>query len=136
MKKLSMLMMVVLLFVVTGCPDMTASIWNDRDDAIGGRAGYAIKNTEVGVSVLHWPETKNAEVFGVYGKYKFPDLVEIPNPVNLPFLPEKLKGTPYIGGTVETEGRNDILMAGIEIENTLFMEYQDQYLLVGLFHKF
>lgn len=136
MKKLIEMVVVLVLLLVAGCTDMTASIWDGRDDAIGGRIGYVMGNTEVGGSVLHWPETKNAEIFGVYGLYKFPDLVEIPNPLKLDFLPETIMGTPYLGGKVDSDGGETLLMGGIEIANTLFMEYQNQYLLVGLKHKF
>lgn len=136
MKKLITSVVAVLL-LVAGCNDMTASLWNDREGAIGGRLGYAIESAEMGLSVLHWPDGDNSEVFGAYGMYKFSDMVEIPNPIPMDFLPEMLKGTPYIGGKVDGEGGSSLLIAGIEIENALYMEFhQDNYVYVGLKHQF
>ena len=137
MKKLIELVAVVLMFLaVQGCTNTAVSLWDERDDGIGGRVGYVMENTEAGVSIMHWPNSKNAEVFGVYGLYKFPDMVEIPNPINVEFLPKTLMGTPYLGGKVDSDGGETILIAGVEISNTIFMEYQENYVLVGLKHKF
>ena len=132
----NVIMLVLVLLFVAGCTDMTASLWDDRDGGVGSRIGYAMDNTEVGLSVLYWPDNIYDEVFGAYGLYKFPDMVEIPNPISVEFLPETISGTPYLGGKVDSDGGQTILMAGIEFENTLFMEYQDNYILVGLKHRF
>lgn len=136
-KRMIVLVVVLALLFVAGCADTTASLWNDREGAIGGRLGYVMENTEVGTSILYWPDGDNSEVFGAYGMYKFPDTVEIPNPIPMAFLPETLKGTPYIGGKVNGEGGSSLLIAGIEIGNTLYMEFdQDNYYTIGLKHKF
>lgn len=137
MKNLITTVLILVLLLVAGCTDTTASLWNDRDDAIGGRLGYVMGNTEVGTSILYWENGYNSEVFGAYGLYKFPETVDMPNPIPMSFLPETLKGTPYIGGRVRSEGGNSLLIAGIEIGNTLYMEFdQDNYYTIGLKHKF
>ena len=140
MKKLIVMLLMVVLFAGCEsqplCENVTVSVWDDRDDAIGVRVGYDMNDVEIGLSVLHWPEIDNSEVFGAYGLYKFPDMVEIPNPINADFLPDVLMGTPYIGGKMDSQGGETLLMAGIEIQNILFLEYQDNLILAGLKHKF
>lgn len=138
MKNVIVLVMVSVFLLVAGCTDTTVSLWDERDGGLGGRIGVAIENTEVGASFLYWPDGENedAEVFGAYGLYKFPDMVEIPLPIQADFLPETIMATPYFGGRIEIDGRNSQLIAGVEIANTLFMEYQDTYILIGLKHKF
>ena len=138
MKNLTLTVIVLALLLVAGCTDMTASLWDERDGGLGGRVGYATGNTEVGGSFLYWPdgENANAEVFGAYGLYKFPELVEIPLPIQAEFLPETIMATPYIGAKIDIDGNASLVIAGVEIENTLFMEYQDTYILIGLKHKF
>lgn len=128
------------LLLVAGCADMTASLWDGRDNAIGARVGLEMGEadelkTEIGGSLLYWPDGENSEEFGAYGKVKF-DEIEITNPIPLDFLPEVIKGTPYLGGRVNSDFDDETLIAGIEIENTLFMEYQGDYIFFGLFHKF
>jgi len=134
-KKLIVRVVILLaVLLVAGCAGMTASLWDGRDGATGGRVGYDMNDSEVGLSVLYSGDAD--EIYGAYGMYKMPNAVEIPNPVAVEWLPEILMGTPYIGVTIEVDGDNSALMAGVEIGNALFMEYQDNYVLIGLKRKF
>ena len=133
-----LILIVSVLLLVAGCAGMTASVWDERDGGLGARVGVDMNNTEIGASVLYWPdgENENSEVFGAYGIYKFPDLVEIPNPLKLDFLPETLSGTPYSGYRIDIDGERSRFIAGVEVNNTVFFEYQETYITAGLKRKF
>lgn len=134
---------ILAILLVAGCADMTASLWDERDNAIGGRFGYVFTDDpnategqmETGLEIVYWPDGKSTEIFGAYGMYKFGE-VETPNPLPMEFLPETLKGIPYIGGKVDTDGNNTMLFGGMEINNTIFMEYRGDFILIGLKRKF
>ena len=133
-----LILMVSVLLLVAGCAGMTASVWDERDGGLGARVGVDMNNTEIGASVLYWPDGENedSEVFGAYGLYKFPDLVDVNLPVNLPFLPKKFLGTAYTGYIIDIDGDQGRFIAGVEVNNILFFEYHDTYIKAGLKRKF
>lgn len=132
MRKLIVMVMVVVLCLCVPVQgrDLTAWFCGDND-AIGVRLGTDIsENVEAGISALWFPDQELPEIWGVYGVYHLPDIVQFPCPFNLEFLPETIKGRPYFGGKVEidcdlNEGTVSPI-AGIVFEKILFIEYQFQ----------
>lgn len=133
MKKLIVVLMLCVL-VVGGCSqnetDVYSWVWGD-DDAIGARVGTNVgdsNNVEVGLSALWWPDRERPEIWGMYGIYSFPEILEVPNPIVMEFLPETISGRPYLGGKVDIDFSGDKSraspIAGIVFEDIFFIEYQ------------
>jgi len=130
MKKVIVLL-VLLCLCLPARASMYSWIWADDNQATGVRLGADLnEKVEAGISALFWPDDTDPHVWGVYGKYSYPDLVQIPNPVLAEWLPDMISGTPYIGAkfdlNLQTEENTVGPIAGIVFNDVLFMEYQYQ----------
>ena len=125
MKKLIVLL--VLCLCLPAQADIYSWIWGDSD-AVGARLGIDLaENIEVGASALWFPDQETPEIWGMYGIYHLPEIVQFPNPIILDFLPETIGGRPYFGGKLDIDFDIDkarvSLIAGIVFEDILFIEY-------------
>lgn len=140
MKNLIVLVVVALLFCLTGCSGNTW-VWGDNG-AVGARIGTKVtENNEAGLSVLWWPDDSEPEELGLYAVHHFPGTVEFRNPLIVDFLPEILEGRPYLGGKLDVNFDTDETfvgpIAGVIFENTIFIETSlDKPLLFGLRFEF
>lgn len=78
------------------------AVWVMADeDTINVRGGYRgfrqYPNAELGAMLYWFKETDPPRVFGLYGAYHVPTIVQIPNPLPFDWLPETFKGEPYVG---------------------------------------
>lgn len=127
MKKLVMTALVVLCLCLPVQADIYSWIWGD-DDAIGARIGTDISESiEIGASALWFPDQESPRIWGMYGIYHLPEIVQFPNPIILDFLPDTIGGRPYFGGKLDIDFDIDkarvSLIAGIVFEDILFIEY-------------
>lgn len=127
-KKRIVLVVLVLLLCVPAQADIYSWVFGDSD-AIGIRIGTDVsENVEVGLSALWWPDIEKPEIWGVYGIYHLPEIVQFPNPIALDFLPETIGGRPYFGGKVDIDSELDqggfSFISGIVFNDILFLEYQ------------
>jgi len=127
MKKLVVSLLVVLCLCLPAQANIYSWIWGDSD-AVGARLGTDLaENIEVGVSALWFPDQEAPEIWGMYGIYHLPEIVQFPNPIILEFLPETIKGKPYFGGKLDIDFEIDkarvSIIAGIVFEDILFIEY-------------
>jgi len=108
--------------------DITSWLWADND-ALGLRLGSEIsENIEVGLSTLWLPDREEPEIWGLYALYHLPEIVNVPNPILVDFLPETITGAPYLGGKLDIDFNDDSTdispVAGIVLMDVLFIEYQ------------
>jgi hypothetical protein len=123
---------VVLMLLMVGCAVSQAKNMNawvlGGDNSFLARGGYSIDpNIEVGISG-NWYYGE-PQVVGAYGLIKWTDVVVIPNPMPLDFLPKELHGTPYLGiraglNLMNENGTFAGPFAGIIVEKVLVFEYQ------------
>jgi len=128
MKKLIAVVVLVLFLCIPVQADIYSWVWGDSD-AIGARVGTDIsKDIEVGLSALWWPDREMPEIWGVYAIYHLPDILQIPNPIDVDFLPEIISGKPYVGGKLDIDFEIDkgsvSPIVGIVFNKVLFFEYQ------------
>ncbi len=135
MKKLMMMVAVVLLLCLPAQGKIYSWLWADND-ALGVRIGTDLEKIgvdidekiEVGISALWYPDQDSPKMWGIYGIYHLPEIVQFRNPLVLDFLPEEIGGRPYFGGKVEIDFDIDKSsvspIAGIVFEDIFFIEYQ------------
>lgn len=136
------LLFFVLLFVITNqCvadypdPNSRLSAWLLGDDqTFIARLGYKPSpRIEVGIESA-WLSVDIAEgrcdvpgVVGAYGIYKFPDIVQIPNPIPFEWLPAQFAGTAYFGIhaglDLTNEGTFVGPIAGVIFNDVMVIEY-------------
>ena len=126
MKKLILLIVLFLCLPVRA--DTTSWLWAD-DDALGVRVGVKDDSPiEVGLSALWLPDREEPEIWGIYALYHLPEIVNVPNPIVVDFLPEIITGTPYLGGKLDIDFDDEVTdispVAGIVLMDVLFIEYQ------------
>jgi len=132
MKKIliAILLLVFATSVQASDPNLSLTTWIfGNDENIGARVGYEVsENAEVGVVSYWWPEEDAPQVWGIYGIYFFPDLIEIRNPIPVSFLPETFEGKGYSGMQVGVNFDNDASfaspLAGVLFNEIFFLEYQ------------
>lgn len=131
MKKKVMLAVVLVLVFCMPVQAQNISTWIFGDsDAIGARVGFDIidPNIEVGISALWLPDIERPIAYGIYAIYHLPEILEIPNPISLGFLPERISGHPYFGGKYDWDERFEQSavspIAGFVLADILFIEYQ------------
>ena len=111
---------------------LRAWVFGDND-VVAARLGYAVtEEIEAGIS-SYWMGVDGErfgppQTFAVYGLYQWQEPVMIPNPISFDWLPEELEGKPYLGAQIGVNLDNDGTfagpIAGIEIQDIVFMEYQ------------
>jgi hypothetical protein len=130
-KKLIAIAVILLMAGIVQAKDWIVSLAGN-DNSLTGRIGYKVAEpTEIGMEIA-WLKLDDAPmVFGAYGLYKFAD-VNVPNPIDIDWLPDNFTGTPYVG--VETglnlnnKGTFVSPLAGFRLGN-LFCEYK--YVIAG-----
>lgn len=130
-KKLILILAVSLLLAVPARAELSAWLLTDND-VIGGRLGYVHGNIEVGgLSYWWYNETGPPQVFGAYGVYHFPDILDVNNPISVSWLPATIKASGYMGlqvGINTDETKRDYIgpIAGLLLGDPglLVMEYQ------------
>ena len=127
MKKLIVLSALFLFLCAQGCnSNLSAWVWSD--ETTGVRLGYVNDDTEVGVSGLWWEDCDEPEVVGVYAIRHLPDVVQVPNPIVLEWLPATLTGSPYFGAEImrDMDRQTTYLspIAGLRIEDIFFIGYR------------
>jgi len=74
------------------------------------------------------PDIESPVVYGIYAILHLPDILELPNPFTLDFLPETIIGHPYFGGKVDWDEKFErggfSPVAGLIFADILFLEYQ------------
>jgi len=138
MKKLTVFSLLLVLSILLFCGRLHAeglTSWTlggqDIDSAkneIFARVGYEKGAVELGIESAWWPKWNPPQVWGAYGIYKFEELIKVPNPVQVEWLPAELSATGYIGGHVtvdfDNEGSYYGPVAGTMIQDILCIEYQ------------
>jgi len=131
MKKFILIaVLTVLLFCIPVQAENLFSVWLwDDDDAMGVRAGYYVTETiEAGISASWLSGDGEPVTMGFFGLRHFPEIIKIPNPILIEFLPEEISGTPYVGGKIifdlDSNQSNLSPVAGILFEDIFFMEYR------------
>lgn len=127
-KTFGMFIVLILLAGVASAKNLSAWLLGDGDSLMA-RVGYnTTVNTEVGLESCWFKLDDSPQVWGAYGLYKFTDIIQIPNPLPLEWLPKTLNGTPYIGMQVglnlNSKGTFVGPVAGITIQDILVIEYQ------------
>jgi len=83
---------------------------------------------EVGLSALWLPDREEPEIWGLYALYHLPEIVNLPNPIVVDFLPETITATPYLGGKLDInfdyKAADISPVAGLMLNKVLFIEYQ------------
>ena len=134
---------VIALLLILACTSMVSAsdlaFWAigeqtlvEPADGLMLRLGYEMDQTEVGIQTLFVPsaEPDVPDVFGIYSVFHLPDPIEVPNPIPLDWLPEKLTASIYLGGQISVDFANNDdgafkgLIAGMLINNNLVIEYQ------------
>jgi len=130
MKKFILVTMltVLLLCVPVQAQKFSTWLWND-DDATGARIGYFTTDTiEVGVSASWLSGDGEPVTMGFFGLYHLEEVIKIPNPILLEFLPEEISGTPYVGARIDfdldTNQSTFSPVTGIMFEKVFFFEYR------------
>jgi hypothetical protein len=130
MKRIIIFLMLVVCFVGTARADLAAWLLADNE-VVGARIGYVKDNVEVGGLSYWWygdQPPAPPQVFGAYGIYHFPDVVEVNNPLPVSWLPKTLKASPYLGmqiGVSTKAEKRDYIgpIVGVRFHN-LVAEYQ------------
>lgn len=129
MKKLLLKILIVLLMAgVSQAKNWNAWLIGDND-SVTARLGYDVNaNIEFGGELTWLDKDSMCGTTGIYGIYKFPDAVQIPNPIPLDFLPKTLTASPYLGAQVGIDilNRGSFVgpVAGVVIQNVLTIEWQ------------
>ncbi len=126
MKKLIIVLAMLLFCTQAYAADFAVWVWGDEATSV--RLGYLIDpNTEVGMSASWWNDETEPQVIGLFGIRYLPEVLQIPNPIVLDWLPETLKGRPYLGARIERSLRVDTTifspLAGIDID-PFFIEHR------------
>lgn len=120
-----MILLCLLAISLAGCNGGAVSLYGDND-AVGARVGAEIaENIEAGVLSYWYPYDDNdSQIWGAYSLYHFPDIVELPNPLD----PEKtLEATTYIGAQLSLDSNYEdyvSLVTGVIFQKVFFVEYQ------------
>jgi hypothetical protein len=125
MKKLTKRMLIVFVLLTGIVQAKNLSVWLLGGNDLTARIGYkATDKTEVGVEGV-WIQDCAGDA-GLYGSYQL-GTVEIPNPIPVAGLPDKLSGTAYIGfhGGIDLidNGTYSGPIAGFDL-NGFIVEYQ------------
>ena len=139
-KECTMRYLLTLTIILTMCmttygEGMTAGIFGGVDldnpsNEVIFRLGYekdlGVGDIEVGISSMWHPSTDFPQVWGVYSLYHFDNVVSIPQPIPLDWLPKTIDAEPYIGGLVDIDKTGTMVgpVAGLEIQGILTVEYQ------------
>jgi hypothetical protein len=129
MKKwLTTICAIVLMAGVAQAKDFNAWLLGDSD-SLTARLGYDITpNVEVGGEVAWLNLDEVPGNAGIYGIYKFPDAVNVPNPLPLEWLPKTLMAMPYLGMQVGVDILNKGTfvgpIAGLVIQDIIVVEYE------------
>jgi len=123
-------MVVVLLLAGSAYADLSAWVMGG-DELLNARIGYVKGDIEVGAQA-YWDrgeELAPPQIYGVYGCYFLPDLIDTNTPLGIDWLPEKIRGRPYIGaqvslGTAEDQRYLAGPIAGLQLVDLLTIEYQ------------
>ena len=126
-----MVVVLLLAFVMPASAEIAA--WGlggpAASEVLAARLGYVRDNIEVG-GTAYWYEKPEAppQVYGCYGIYHFPDLIDVNTPIGLDFLPERLNASAYIGTQItigDDEHRGFVgLVAGTVIQKVIVIEGQ------------
>ncbi|MHC4157432.1 MAG: hypothetical protein ACYST6_21330 [Planctomycetota bacterium] len=127
MKRIILFLAVLLLFTVTARADLSAWLMGGND-LVNARLGYVKGDIEVGGQVS-WTEEDPPQLYGAYGLYFFPDLIDVNSPVGMAFLPATVTARPYIGAQVSIATEDDHRtmigpVAGLELVDVITIEYQ------------
>lgn len=129
MKRIIIFLIVVLGLVTPARADLSAWLLTDNE-VVGARVGYVKGDIEVGALSYWWYDSAEPpQVYGAYGIYHFPDVVDVNNPLSLSWLPARLRASPYMGmqiGVNTDREKRDFIgpVAGIAINKLLVFEYQ------------
>lgn len=132
MKKLLVLLLILACCQMCHAEGLTTWLFGGAGDGptneVFARVGYEKGPVEIGAQSCWWPNYDPPTIFGVYGLFKIADVVEIPNPIHLEWLPKTFTASPYIGGqiTIEIEDRSSMVgpVAGVIIQDIITVEYQ------------
>lgn len=127
-KAIVFLIAVVLLLFCTQAYARDFGVWLWGGEGTNVRLGYFVDpNTEVGASVAMWDSDDEPQKIGMYLFRHLPNLIEVPNPIPMPWLPETLVGSPYFGAKLERDVLVNMTIfspvAGIAID-PFFIEYR------------
>ena len=119
---------ILLMATMASAKDFSAWVLGDNE-SMTARLGYNVStNTGVGLESCWLKYNEVPQVWAGYGLYKFPDVVQIPNPIALDWLPKTLSGTAYVGAhagfNLDTQGAFSGLLAGIIVEKVIVFEWQ------------
>ena len=129
MRNVMLAVVMVLCFCLPAQADIYSWVFGDSD-AMGVRVGFDVvdPNIEVGISGLWLPDVEKPVAYGIYALYHLPEILELPNPISLDFLPETISGHPYFGGKFDFDDKFEESMlspiAGFILADILFIEYQ------------
>ena len=109
------------------------TVWGMYDTSTAGvRVGYFSGANEVGLFGAWRPDPDvPPNIFGVYGLHNFA-AIEVPNPVPISWLPEKISAVPYLGGYITVDFADEQRktlggpMAGLKLMDILALEYRYQ----------
>jgi hypothetical protein len=123
MKRIILFLAVLLLFTVTARADLSAWLMGGEDDLINARLGYVQGDLEVGAQIYWQDEYESPQLYGAYGVYFLPELIDATSAVGLP------KARPYVGAQVSIATEDDHRtmigpIAGLELVDLLTIEYQ------------
>ena len=132
MKKLFILTVILACCQIASAEGLTTWIFGGAGDGptneVFARVGYEKGSLEIGGTVCFWPNYSPPTVYGVYAIGKLDNLVQIPNPLPIEWLPETIGATPYLGGqvSVDFEDRGSMIgpVAGVILQEVLTIEYQ------------
>ena len=129
MKKLLVLLVVLACCQIAHAEGLTTWLFGGVDydspnNEIETWLGYEKGPIEVGMWAA-WRVDQQPQTYGFYGLYKFENLVEIPQFLPLPWLPEKLSASPCIGGMISMPGEEYLAapFAGVVIQDILAIKY-------------
>lgn len=130
MRKFKMVVFALVLSMA-GCVEAkNLSAWLLGDtDSLMARVGYnTTTNTEVGLEAAWFELDGTPGNAGIYGIYKWPDLITVPNPLPFDFLPKEVTGKVY-GGVqmgIDILNRGTFVgpIAGMIIQDIIIVEYQ------------
>jgi len=132
--------LVVLCFAMTTYAEDGLKFWSlgeqsivTPDKSLLLRLGMEEDNKEFGLQTTFLPsaEPELPEIYGMYGLYHFPDVIDINNPIPFDFLPEKVQASVYLGGQITVDfGEDDVgsytgFIAGTIINEVIVIEYQN-----------
>jgi len=144
MRKL-LILFVILAFcqiVSAADPNESLTLWlmgNDlayQNTNLSISTGYRKDNAEFGVA-MDWrmfsegdtdEDVQSIFAIGPYAAYHFPDLIDIDNPFDVEWMPEKLIGEPFLrlSYLFDTKGKGTSVapMIGVRVFDTFSLSYQ------------